>query len=67
MCYRIVGYSIDFYFHDCKPTLEIDENGHSDRTIDYRTIDVLKVTAEIFRCIKQLSSQLTKKGLIDRM
>ena len=28
-------FKFDLYFHDCKLAIEIDENGHSDRTIDY--------------------------------
>ena len=31
----VLSYSIDLYFHDCKLTIEIDENGHSGRNIDY--------------------------------
>ena len=26
----------DFYFHGYKLSIEIDENGHSDRNIDYK-------------------------------
>ena len=32
--YSVLGYKIDLYFHDYKLTIEIDENGHSDRNID---------------------------------
>ena len=32
---NILGYRIDLYFHDYKLAIEIDENGHSDRNIDY--------------------------------
>ena len=28
-------FKFDLYFHDCKLAIEIDENGHSNRTIDY--------------------------------
>ena len=31
----IIGYRIDLYFHDYKLTIKVDENGHSDRNIDY--------------------------------
>ena len=27
---------IDFYFHDDKPAIETDENGNSDRNIEYK-------------------------------
>ena len=33
--YVVLGYRIDLYFHEYKPAIEIDKNGHSDRTIDY--------------------------------
>ena len=31
--YRILGYAIDSYFHDCKIAVEIDEKDHQDRDI----------------------------------
>ena len=31
----MLGYSIDLYLHDYKLTVKTDENGHSDRNIDY--------------------------------
>ena len=34
--YNVLGYRIDLYFHDYKSTIEIDENGHSDRNIAYK-------------------------------
>ena len=34
--YHVLDYNIDLYFHDCKLAIEIDENGHSDRNIDYQ-------------------------------
>ena len=33
--FNVLGYRIDLYFHDYKLAIEIDENGHSDRNIDY--------------------------------
>ena len=33
--YNVLGYRIDLYFHDYKLAI-IDENGHSDRNIDYK-------------------------------
>ena len=33
--FNVLGYRIDLYFHDYKLSIEIDEDGHSDRNIDY--------------------------------
>ena len=33
--YNVLSYGIDLYFHDYTLAIEIDENGHSDRNIDY--------------------------------
>ena len=33
--YSVLDYRVDFYFHDDKLAIEIDENGHSVRIIDY--------------------------------
>ena len=33
--YNVLGYRIHLYFHYYKPAIETDENGHSDRNIDY--------------------------------
>ena len=33
--YSVLGYSIDFYFHDYKLVVEIDEKVHKDRNIDH--------------------------------
>ena len=33
----VLGYRIDLYFHDYNLTIEIDENGHSKRNMDYET------------------------------
>ena len=33
--YNVLSYRIDLYFHDYKLAIEIDENGHSGRIIDY--------------------------------
>ena len=32
---NVLNYRIDLYFHDHKLAIETDENGHSDRDIDY--------------------------------
>ena len=34
--YNVLGYRIDLYFQVYKLSIEIDENGHSVRYIDYR-------------------------------
>ena len=33
--YNVLGYRIDLYFHYYKLAIEIDENGHSHRDINY--------------------------------
>ena len=33
--YNVLGYRIDLYFHDYKLAIEIDEDTHSNRNIDY--------------------------------
>ena len=33
--YNVLRYRVDLYFHDYKFAVEIDENGHNDRNIDY--------------------------------
>ena len=33
--YKVLSYRIDLYFQDYKLTMEIDENRHSNRYIDY--------------------------------
>ena len=33
--YTKFGYRIDWYLHDYKLAKQIDENGHSDRNVDY--------------------------------
>ena len=32
----VLSYRIDLYFHDYKLAIEIGENGHSDRNIDFK-------------------------------
>ena len=34
--YNVLRYRVYLYFHDYKLAIEIDENGHSDRNIDYQ-------------------------------
>ena len=33
--YTVIGYRIDFYFHENKLAIEVDELSHNDRNIDY--------------------------------
>ena len=33
--YNVLNYTIDLYFHDYNPAKEIDENWHSNRSIEY--------------------------------
>ena len=43
----MVGYRIDLYFHDYKLAIEIDENGRSDRNIDYEIKKKKKIEQEL--------------------
>ena len=33
--YKVLAYRTDICFHNCKISIEIDENGYSDRNIEY--------------------------------
>ena len=33
--HNVLGCRMDLHFHDYKLAIQIDENGHSDRSIDY--------------------------------
>ena len=66
-----LSYRIDLYFHDYNLTIEIDENGHSDRSINYKikrqkvieqelgckftTIDPDKKDFDFFKTINEIS------------
>ena len=68
--YNVLSYRIDLYFHDYKLAIEINENEHSDRNIDYKiksqktiepelsckfiSIDPDKDDFEIFRAINEI-------------
>ena len=68
--YSVLGYRIDLYFYDNKLAVEIDENGHSDRNIQYQIerqkaieqelgckfirIDPGKEDFDIFRAINEI-------------
>ena len=45
--YNVLSYRIDFYFHEYKPAIEIDENGYSDRNIDYKTKRQKRIEQEL--------------------
>ena len=47
--YYVLGYTINLYFHEKKVAMEIDENEHSDRSIDYE-IKNQKVVEEKVGC-----------------
>ena len=64
------------FFHDYKLSIEIDENGHKNRIIDYEikgqkvieqqhynwsNFDIVEAINEIFRHIKQMLSELTEQ------
>ena len=70
----VLSYRIDLYFHGYKLTIEIDENGHSDRNINQETkrqkaiewelfckfigIDPGKEDFDIFRAINEIVIQI---------
>ena len=33
--WNVLGYRVDLYFHEYKLPIEVDGNGHGDRSIDY--------------------------------
>ena len=35
--YNVFGYRVEFYFHDYKLAIEVDEKGHKDRNINHET------------------------------
>ena len=35
--YNVLGYRSDLYFYDYKLKIKVDENGHSNRNVDYKT------------------------------
>ena len=47
--YKALGYRIDLYFHDYKLAIEIDENEHNCRNIDYK-IKRQKAIEQEFGC-----------------
>ena len=66
------------FFHDYKLSIEIDENGHNNRIIDYEikgqkvieqqhynwsNFDIVEAVNEIFRHIKQMLSELTEQWI----
>ena len=44
----VLSYRIDLYFHGYKLTIEIDENGHSDRNINQETKRQKAIEWELF-------------------
>ena len=47
--YNVLSYSIILYFYDYKLAIEIDENGHNDRNVDYQ-INRQKSIEQELRC-----------------
>ena len=47
--YNVLSYRIEFYFYDYKLAIEIDENGQSDRNIDFE-IKIQKVIEQELGC-----------------
>ena len=47
--YKVLTYRIDMYFHDYKLAIEIHDNGHSDKNIDYE-IRTQKAIEQEFGC-----------------
>ena len=59
---NVLNYRIDLYFHDHKLAIETDENGHSDRNIDYE-IKRQKAIEKELGC-KLIRIDLDKKTLM---
>ena len=47
--YKALSYRIELYLHDYKLPIKIDENGHSDRNIEYK-INQQKAIYQEFGC-----------------
>ena len=76
--YKVLSYRTDLYFHDYKLAIEVDDNWHSDRSIDYETkrqqaieqelgykfirIDSDKEDFDIFRAINEISRHIKQSG-----
>ena len=76
--YNVLSYIIDLFFHDYKLANEIDENGRSDRNIDYEIkrqkaieqklgckfirIDPDKENFDIFRTINEIFRQIKQSS-----
>ena len=79
--YTLLGYRIDLYFHKHKLVIEVDELGHADRNLSdeierqktlEKELDCMFIGINpdgknfiIFREIKKIHRQITKKLLID--
>ena len=59
--YIVLSYRIDLYFHDYKLTIEIDENGHSNRNIDYKIKRQKAINKNLIASVLELI--LTKNNL----
>ena len=75
--YKVLSCKIDLYFDDNKLTKETDNNGHSDRNIDYEIkrqkaieqelewkfirVDPDKEDSDIFRAINEIFRQIKNR------
>ena len=79
--YNVLGYRTDLCFHEYKLAIEIDENGHSDRNLEYEIkrqkaieqelgckfirIDPDKEDFDIFRAINEIFRHIKQSTKID--
>ena len=79
--YNVLGYRTDLCFHGYKLAIEIDENGHSDRNLEYEIkrqkaieqelgckfirIDPDKEDFDIFRAINEIFRHIKQSTKID--
>ena len=64
--YKALSYRIELYLHDYKLPIKIDENGHSDRNIEYK-INQQKAIYQEFGCkfIRIASTFIWERGKFD--
>ena len=76
--YSVLGYRIHLYFHDYKLVIEIDENGQSDKNIDFQMkrqksieqepdceyirIDPNKDNFDIFKAINEIFTHIKQSS-----
>ena len=62
--HNVLGCRMDLYFHDYNLAIQIDENGHSDRSIDYEIKRQKAVEQELGCKFIRIHPILTEKTLI---